>query len=248
MPNDIKYHIENKSIKTLDEAVKSSPNKIKNSINNTGNDKSENNDSDKVLSTVTASSSAEGFIGSIPIKTAASVPEKIQNGKIRSEKELYKEHSKDIKSKNNSHKENIKKAKAEYQEVKNKYKDKSNAENEIKLAKNKYSRVKKTEKAEIKANNKILKFNWKKVRRAESIKHRLRLTASIIAAVFMFAIIVSVVSLMFTPIGIMLAENGDDNAYSVSNIITKINQEFSNELKDIELNNPCDRVSISNYG
>lgn len=248
MPNDIKYHIENKSIKTVDKTVKGSPNKIKNSINNAVNDKSENTDLDKILSTVTASSSAEGYVGSRPIKMAASIPEKIQDREIRNEKKLYREYSKDIKSKNNVHKENIKNAKTEYQEVKNRYKDKLNAKNEIKSAKNKYYSIKRTEKAEIKSNNKILKLNWKKVRRAESIKNRLRLTASIIAAVFMFAIIASVVSLMASPIGIMLAESGDDNAYSVSNIITEINQEFSNELKNIELNNPCDRASISNYG
>ena len=71
----------------------------------------------------------------------------------------------------------------------------------------------------------------------------MKIGAVIAAGIVMVVLIVAVISFITTPIGIMFGGAGTNDDYTISKVISNINSNFSDIIKDIENNNSADRVS-----
>lgn len=245
MPKDIKTHINNTVIKTLDEKIKQGPDTIKSGINQTAED---NTASDKAVVDIASTGTAAGFIGSRPVHQVSKISDAVVNKQIKNiKKELYQTKIQ-IEHANYQHKQEIKAAKFDYKQVKNDYKVQKASKNEVKAAKKQYKATKSFHNAEIKSNNKMIKVKQKRLTELNNIKTKAKIGAVIAAGIVMVVLIVAVISFITTPIGIMFGGAGTNDDYTISKVISNINSNFSDIIKDIENNNSADRVSISNSG
>lgn len=189
-------------------------------------------------------------------RKAESKPVKQQKKEVREAQHVYTQIRREIKSGNQAHHQNIKFAKKQYHYIKKndtKIKTGDNhspvEKSNSKAAKQNYKNIKRYEKQQIRSNKKILRTNWRKLFAMKAETQRLKTVGVIMAVLVFVAIFTAILSLLLSPLGILFADDAEDaSSYSISSAMRIINGEFEQKLREIELKNQSDRVSISNEG